>query len=85
MVEGGIESETRQTMDNIKRVLEANGSSLDHAVKLTVMIGDMAEWSAMNEVYKEYFPNAKPARSSFGASGLALGAKVEIECIAIIP
>lgn len=85
VVEGGIEAETRQTMDNIQRVLEANGSSLDHAVKLTVMMADMSEWPAMNEVYKEYFPNHFPARSAFGATALALGAKLEIECMAVIP
>ena len=85
VVEGGIEAETRQTLDNIKRVLEANGSSMEHAIKLTVMMDNMEEWPAMNEVYKTYFPGNKPARSAFGATALALGAKLEIECIAIIP
>lgn len=77
---GGIEGEARQTMDNIKAILERYGSSLDRVVKCTVMMADIAEWSAFNEVYVTYFPGPKPARSAFAASGLALGAKVEVEC-----
>ena len=80
---GGIEGETRQTMDNIKNVLEQFGSSMDEVVKCTVFLADMAEWGAMNEVYRTYFENP-PARSALGASGLALGARVEIECIAVM-
>jgi reactive intermediate/imine deaminase len=83
LAEGGIQGETRQTMDNIKRVLEQFGSSLDQVVKCTVFLADMSEWGAMNEVYKTYFENP-PARSALGASGLALGARVEIECIAVM-
>jgi reactive intermediate/imine deaminase len=82
LAEGGIQGETRQTMENIKRVLEQFGSSLDQVVKCTVFLADMSEWGAMNEVYKTYFENP-PARSALGASGLALGARVEIECIAV--
>lgn len=82
VVPGGVQAETRQTMDNIKDVLEKSGSSLDHVVKCTVMMADMSEWDAMNEVYTTYFPNHKPARSALGANGLALNARVEIECIA---
>ncbi len=79
----GIEAETRQTMENIKRVVEAVGSSMDKIVKCTVMMADMAEWDRMNEVYRTYFTAGRlPARSAFGANGLALGARVEIECIA---
>lgn len=80
---GGIEAETRQTLDNIKAVLEHAGSSMDRVVKCTVFLADMAEWGAMNEVYRRYFENP-PARSALGASGLALDARVEIECIAAI-
>jgi len=80
---GGIEAETRQTMENIKAVLQHAGSSLDRVVKCTVFLADMAEWGAMNEVYRTYFENP-PARSALGASGLALGARVEIECIATV-
>lgn len=84
LAEGGIQGETRQTMENIKEVLERYGSSLDRVVKCTVMIDDMSEWPAMNEVYARYFPDHKPARSAIGADGLALGAKVEIECWATV-
>lgn len=84
LVEGGIQAETRQTMDNIREVLERYGSSLDRVVKCTVMVADMAEWPALNEVYVEYFPGPKPARSALGANGLALGARVEIECWATV-
>jgi 2-iminobutanoate/2-iminopropanoate deaminase len=84
LVSGGIGAETRQTMENIKAVLERHGSTLDQVVKATVMMADMGEWAAMNQVYIGYFPNHLPARSAFGATGLALGARVEIECIAVI-
>lgn len=84
LVPGGIADETRQTMDNIKAVLERHGSSLDKVVKATVMLADMADWPQMNEVYASYFKEHFPARSALGANNLALGAKVEIECFAII-
>lgn len=83
LAEGGIQPETRQTLENIKRVVEQFGSSMDKVVKCTVFLADIAEWGAMNEVYKTYFPNP-PARSALGASGLALDARVEIECIAVV-
>jgi 2-iminobutanoate/2-iminopropanoate deaminase len=79
---GGIEAETRQAMMNIKDVLEKSGSSMDRVVKCTVFLADMAEWPAMNTVYASFFPAHKPARSAFGATGLALNARTEIECIA---
>lgn len=82
LVEGGIVAEARQTMENIDAVLNANGSSLDKIVKCTVMLADIAEWPAFNEVYLSYFNEHYPARSAFGATGLALGARVEVECIA---
>ena len=82
---GGIEAETRQTLTNIKRLLEANGSSMDHVVKCLVMLADIGEWARMNTVYLTFFPVHKPARSAFGATGLALGARLEIECIATLP
>ena len=82
LAEGGIQGETRQTLDNISRTLEAFGSSMDKVVKCTVFLADMGEWGAMNEVYRTYFENP-PARSALGASGLALDARVEIECIAV--
>ncbi|MBC7894493.1 MAG: RidA family protein [Cytophagaceae bacterium] len=85
VVPGGVKAETKQTMDNIKEVLEKSGSSLDRVVKCTVFMADMREWDAMNEVYTTYFPRNKPARSALGANGLALSARVEIECIAAVP
>jgi reactive intermediate/imine deaminase len=84
LVGGGIEAETRQAMANIRVVLERHGSSFDRVVKCTVMLADMGEWAAMNRVYVESFPTHLPARSAFGASGLALGARVEIECVATV-
>jgi len=83
LVEGGIEAETRQTLENIKATLETFGSSLDKVAKCTVFLADIREWGAMNEVYRTYFTNP-PARSALGASGLALDARVEIECIAVV-
>lgn len=82
LIEGGIEAETRQTMDNIQSTLNAAGLGMDRVVKCTVFLADMAEWPAFNQVYKTYFDGDYPARSALGANGLALGARVEIECIA---
>ena len=84
LVPGGIEAETRQAMENIRAVLERHGSSMDRVIKCTAMLADMAEWPAMNRAYLEFFPAHKPARSAFGASGLALGARVEIEAVALV-
>lgn len=82
---GGIQAETKQTLENIKSLLERSGSSLDQVVKCTVMLADMNEWGAMNEVYVTFFAqDRRPARSAFGVSGLALNARVEIECLATI-
>src|SRR5688572_14800945 len=67
LVAGGIEPETRQTLENIKAILAQAGSSLDKVVKCSVMIADMAEWQKMNTVYATYFPGSKPARSAWGA------------------
>ena len=82
LVPGGIREEARQALENIKSSLEANGYSMRNIVKCTVMLADIGEWATFNEVYKTFFATPYPARSAFGASGLALGARVEIECIA---
>ena len=82
LVPGGIGPETRQALTNIAAVLARHGSGLDRVVKCTVMLADMAEWGAMNEVYLTFFPSHRPARSAFGTSGLALGARLELECMA---
>ena len=84
LVTGGIGPETRQTLENIRDLLQRTGSSMERVVKCTVMLADMREWEAMNIVYASFFPGSKPARSAFGATGLALGARVEIECIATV-
>lgn len=84
LVKGGIDAETRQTMRNIADVLAKTGSSMDRVVKCTAMLADMKEWPAMNAIYATFFPVNKPARSALGANGLALGARVEIECIAVV-
>ena len=83
LAEGGIQGETRQTLENISRTLQTFGSSMDKVVKCTVFLADMQAWGAMNEVYRTFFPNP-PARSALGASGLALNSRVEIECIAVV-
>jgi 2-iminobutanoate/2-iminopropanoate deaminase len=82
LVPGGIEEETRQALENIRSVLERHGSSMDRIVKCTIFLADIAEWPRMNEVYGTFFADDKPARSAVAGSGLALGARVEIDCIA---
>ena len=82
LVPGGIGPETRQALENVKAVLARNGLGMDRVVKCTVMLADIGEWAAMNAVYRTYFPDTKPARSAFGASGLVLGGRLELECIA---
>ncbi|HTS89727.1 MAG TPA: Rid family detoxifying hydrolase [Gemmatimonadales bacterium] len=83
LVAGGIGAETRQALENIRTVLEAAGSSLDRVVKCTVFLADIKDYGAMNEVYASFFPKDPPARSAIAGSGLALGARVEIECLAL--
>jgi reactive intermediate/imine deaminase len=82
---GGIDAEAKQALENVRAALERNGSSLEHVVKCTVFLADMRDWPAFNDVYRQYFKVNFPARSALGASGLALGARVEIECIAFAP
>ena len=83
LVEGGVGAETRQIFENYKATLERVGSGLEDIVKCTVFLDDMTKFSEMNEAYVEYFPGEKPARSTFGVDGLALGAALEIECLAV--
>ena len=82
IVPGGIAAETRQTLENIGITLEKYGSSMDRVVSVTVMLADMSEWAEMNKIYVTYFPVNRPARNAFGTTRLALGARVEIVCIA---
>jgi 2-iminobutanoate/2-iminopropanoate deaminase len=85
VVEGGIEEQTRQVLKNLTAILEAAGSSAEHVVKCTVLMTDMDEFAAMNKVYAEFFKAPAPARATFQVSRLALGVKIEIDCIAVKP
>ena len=85
LVAGGLEAETRQTMENIQTSLQAHGYSMNDLVKCTIMLADISQWATFNEIYVNWFDERFPARSAFGANGLALGAQVEIECIAARP
>lgn len=81
LVPGGLEAQAHQTMRNIAHVLEKHGLTFDDVFKCTVMMADMAEWEAFNAIYVQYFkPDRLPARSAFGCTGLALGARLELEC-----
>lgn len=82
LVEGGIEAETKQAIENIKAVLAQHNSSLDKVVKCTVILKDITDFAKFNAIYKTYFPN-KPARTTFAASGLAARAQIEIDVIAL--
>lgn len=82
---GGIEAETRAALENIRTTLGGQGLAMRDVVKCTVFMADMKDWPAMNRVYVTFFDKPYPARSALGASGLALGARVEIECIAARP
>nr|WP_321225148.1 Rid family detoxifying hydrolase [uncultured Psychroserpens sp.] len=82
LVEGGITAETKQCLENIKAVLEYHNVGLDQVVKCTVILKDINDFEAFNEVYKSYFPK-KPARTTFAASGLAVGSRIEIDVIAV--
>ena len=83
LVEGGIQAEARQALANIVTVLQAQGLGLANLLRCTVMLADIGEWAAFNAVWGEFFRDQPmPARSAFGCGGLALGARVEIECTA---
>ena len=72
-------------MLNIKATLARRGLGMEHVVKCTVFLADIAEWNVFNEVYKKHFSQPYPARSAFGATGLVLNARVEMECVAGFP
>lgn len=81
---GTIEEETRATFSNLRAILLDAGSSMENVVKVNVYLTDMADFSALNTVYKEFFPSNCPARTTIQAAALPLGFKVEIEAIAVI-
>lgn len=82
MVPGGIKAETEQVIKNIAAVLEYHGMGLDRVVKCTVILSNIDDFAAFNEVYSQYFTK-KPARTTFAASGLAANAMIEIEVVAV--
>lgn len=84
LVSGGLEAESRRALENIRLMLEGAGATPDDVVKCTVMLDDMSLWPDFNEIYVEFFGGHRPARSAFGTDGLALGAAVEIECVAAV-
>lgn len=84
IVNGDIKEQTKRVLENIKGILESVGASLANVVKTTVFMIDLSEFSLMNEVYKDYFPEKPPARSTIQVSALPRGAKIEIEAIAIL-
>jgi 2-iminobutanoate/2-iminopropanoate deaminase len=84
LIDGGIKEQARQVMANLSAVLEAAGSDLTRAIKATVFLNDIKNFSEFNEVYIEYFPSNPPARSAFQVAALPLGAMVEIELIATV-
>jgi 2-iminobutanoate/2-iminopropanoate deaminase len=84
LVAGGIQDQTRQVLTNLSAVLEGAGTSLANAVKTTVFLVDMGEFKAMNAVYAEFFAGSPPARSTVQVAALPLGARVEIEVVALV-
>ncbi len=84
LVAGGVEEQTRQVLNNLRSVLEAAGSSLEHVVKTTVFLKDMNDFTKMNSIYAEYFGENPPARSTIAVAGLPKGGLVEIEAVALI-
>jgi 2-iminobutanoate/2-iminopropanoate deaminase len=85
MVEGGIAGQTRQVLENLRGVLEAAGTSMSLVVKTTVYMTNLGDFQKMNEVYAEYFPQDKPARSTVGVASLPRGATIEIDVVAQSP
>jgi len=84
LVQGDIQTQTRQVLENIKAVLKASNAGLENAVKTTVFLSDMNDFAAMNEIYAEYFPQNPPARSAVQVARLPKDVKIEIECVAVV-
>eukprot|EP00602_Paraphysomonas_sp_CaronLab_P004155 CAMPEP_0185025612 /NCGR_PEP_ID=MMETSP1103-20130426/8504_1 /TAXON_ID=36769 /ORGANISM="Paraphysomonas bandaiensis, Strain Caron Lab Isolate" /LENGTH=128 /DNA_ID=CAMNT_0027558855 /DNA_START=36 /DNA_END=422 /DNA_ORIENTATION=- len=81
LVEGGVAAQTRQSLINMRHIIEAGGSTMSNVLKCTVLLTDMSTYSEVNAVYGEFFPSEPPARAAFAVSALPAGALVEIECI----
>jgi 2-iminobutanoate/2-iminopropanoate deaminase len=84
MVVGGIEEQAEQVLRNLTAVLEAAGSSTSHVLKTTVFLADMADYGAMNEVYRRHFKEDPPARSAVQVAKLPANARIEIEAVAVL-
>jgi 2-iminobutanoate/2-iminopropanoate deaminase len=84
LVAGGIQEQTTRALDNLRAILTAAGSDFSHVVKTTVFLVDMADFTAMNEIYARAFGEHRPARSTVAVAGLPRGARVEIEVIAAV-
>jgi len=84
LVGGGVEAETRQVMENLSQVLVAASSDLAHVVKTTIFITNINDFALVNKVYGQFFTEAPPARSTVQVAALPLGAKVEIEAVAVV-
>ena len=85
IIEGGVEAETRQALENVKAILEAAGTSLANVVKTTVFLHDINDFNKMNDIYGPFFPENPPARSAIQVAALPRGAAVEIESVALVP
>ena len=85
VISGGIGAQTKATLENFKRIMEAAGSSMDCVLQTTVYLKDLAEFSGMNEAYSSFFSDPKPARTTVQAGDLLFGMKVEIQGIAYVP
>ena len=81
--QGGIQAEARQSLTNIKNILAEAGLTMQNVVKVTVLLADISNFAAVNEVYSEFFQAPYPARSAFAVAALPKGANVEIEAIAV--
>ncbi len=84
LVDGDVSVQTRRCLDNLAAVLESAGSGWAHAVKVSVFLKDLGDFAAMNAVYSEYMPNPAPVRSTVEVAGLPLGARVEIDVVAVV-
>ncbi len=84
LIEGGIETQTRQVMENLTHILKAAGTSLDKVVKTTIFVTNMEDFATVNQVYGSFFSDSPPARSTVQVAALPLGANIEIEAIAVL-
>lgn len=85
MLQGTVEEETRQVMENLRGVLEAAGTGFERVVKTTIYLTDIADFPAVNQVYASFFDELKPARATVGVAALPRGARVEVEAVALLP